>query len=211
MVLPSTLVKLLFRDHRAAFVKHMGANTDKLREFWRQFLARPLTRQWASRHPVLRNKSVADLVTTIPCATHTDAGPVTLTRSSNILSWSSMVGVGGEKVTKYIIASHLKVAESSVVDEPAWGKLLRDFDCLAEGVDGEGEPVAQEGRRKWRFCLLVFKSDEDVKANELGMCHFNAPEPCQDCWANDSNRPCTDLTHGAAWRATAHAGFEAPL
>ena len=49
------------------------------------------------------------------------------------------MGDGDEKVTKYLVLSHLTVDGN--VDEPSWRMLLADFDALASGVVG-GTAVA---------------------------------------------------------------------
>ena len=79
-------------------------------------------------------------------------------------------------------------------DRVAFERLLEDFDGLARGEGAGGEVVAPDGRRIWKFVLLVFKADEEVRANELGMPHFNSPECCSDCLANATTRPI----HGPA-------------
>ena len=97
--LPSTLVGMMHRDYPREFRLRFGADTAVLREFWRDFLARPQTRAWAQSHPFLANKGVADLVTTIPCTLHLDAGPCTKRQSCCCISWTSMLAQGGEKVS----------------------------------------------------------------------------------------------------------------
>ncbi len=205
MLLPSTVVKLLFREYPRDFKRLLGADTNKLRDFWTTFLARPRTREWAAAHPQLAGKSVGDLVSTIPCTVHADAGPCSKTQSCNCISWSSLLGSGGEKLTKFLAASYLK--RGNAPDGPAWQRFLADFEALATGTV-DGEAVAREGRKVWKLLLLLSKSDEEVKANEYGLAHFNAPECCPDCLANASTRPYTDLRAGAAWRPSQAMDFE---
>ena len=85
---------------------------------------RPRTRQWAEQHPHLRGKTPAELVCMVPCAVHTDAGPCSKTNSCNCISWSSMLGTGGEKLTKFLVCSYLK--HDNHGDAPGWGRLLQD-------------------------------------------------------------------------------------
>lgn len=40
MVLPSTVVRLLHRDYPRDFKRVLGADTNKLRDFWTNFLSR---------------------------------------------------------------------------------------------------------------------------------------------------------------------------
>eukprot|EP00959_Pyramimonas_sp_CCMP1952_P122280 2556364-Pyramimonas_sp.AAC.1 len=156
----------------------MGADSTKLRDFWTSFMNRPGTKEWASNHPFLKRKSVGDLVWTVPCSVHCDAGPVTKSKSANIVSWSSMVGFGGEKTSKFTVASYLK--SSNNTDAPLWRALLNDFDHLATGVVG-GTAVAGDDRKLIKFVLLVVKSDEEACSNEFGLPHFNSLTPCRDC------------------------------
>ena len=81
MALPSTIFRIMFRFYPRAWRIVFGCDVDWLREFWTQFLERAPTREWAARHPYLRNKTAADLVTTTPVVVHTDAGPATKKKS----------------------------------------------------------------------------------------------------------------------------------
>ena len=96
LVLPSTLVAMMFRHHPDEFKKCIGADSAKLRTFWSIFLQRPECRSWADAHPGLAGKSAGDLVTTIPCSIHADAGPATKSKSATCISWSSLVSEGLE-------------------------------------------------------------------------------------------------------------------
>ena len=108
MLLPSTLVKVLWKEYPTEFRRLLGAEMSKLRTFRESFCHRKRTRAWAAAHPHLRGKSPADLVTTVPCAMHSDAGPCTKVNSAYCISWSSMLGSGGEKVSKSLAASFVK-------------------------------------------------------------------------------------------------------
>ena len=77
----------------------------KLRSFWTEFYNRPDTRAWAEQHPSLAGRSVADLVCTIPCSLHCDAGPITKRKSATVVSWASLLADGPEKKTQYVIFS----------------------------------------------------------------------------------------------------------
>ena len=208
MLLPSTLVRLLFEHYPHEFRRRLVADTDKLRNFWAEFLSQPHTALWASRHPFLRGKTVGDLVCTVPCVVHSDAGPCTKRASCNVLSWSVLLSVGDEKLCKFVIASYLKKASGG--DEHAWARIVEDFDELATSVVG-GVAVANEGRTTWKCVMLLCKSDEEVKVNEFGMTSYNAPagEVCADCLCNDTTRPWTDLSRGWEWRRTAETSFGA--
>ena len=156
MVLPSSLVRLLHEHYPRDFKVLLGADPQKLREFWSSFLGRPRSARWAQRHPALRNKVAADLICTVPCVVHSDAGPCTKAKSTNCVSWSALLGSGGENSSKFLVCSCVKL--DSRGDSPSWERLLQDFAQLATGVvggkggTGQTEAVAlrlvsSEGRR----------------------------------------------------------------
>ena len=208
VLLPSTVLRIVNEEHPHEFSRIFGCDSEKLRAFWTNFLARPRTRAWAHQHPHLRRKTVGDLVCTSPCVVHSDAGPCSKTLSANIVSWSALLGSGGENTTKILVCSFLK--ENMLGDRPSWELLLRDFEASATGMV-DGRAVAQQGRKRWKFVLLIAKSDEEAHANEFGLVHYNSPENCGDCLANDSTRPFTDLRRESAWRPTADMEFPAWL
>ena len=113
LLLPSSLAGVLCNHYPREFRVRLGADTGRLRDFWTTFLARPATKAWADRHPYLAGKSAGDLVTSIPCTLHIDAGPYSKRLSCICISWSSLLSDGSEKVTKYLISSYLKADGSS--------------------------------------------------------------------------------------------------
>ena len=148
----------------------------------------------------------ADLVCTVPLAVHTDAGPCTKSLSCYCVSWSSILSVGPEKLTKFLICSYTK--EEGPAELRVWERLIQDFDALAAGRLAE-TPIAQEGRRTWRFILLVAKMDEEARCNDFGWAHYGAEQPCSERLCNRNDRPFTDLSAGAAWRETEGMAWEA--
>ena len=100
-VLPSSLARLLHEHYPRDFKVLLGADSQKLREFWSSFLERPRSARWAQRHPALRDKVAADLICTVPCVVHSDAGPCKKAKSTNCVSWSALLGSGGEKSSEF--------------------------------------------------------------------------------------------------------------
>ena len=144
MVLPRTLIRLLHREYPLEFERRLSADTDKLRQFWSGFLKNPITAEWASRHPFLKGKSLGELITTVPCTIHTDAGPCSKNSSCNCVSWSVLQPFGDEKVTKFLSYSYLKSVQGG--DTPSWNRLLADFDELGEGMGGGRRSQSLAGR-----------------------------------------------------------------
>ena len=110
MVLPSTLLRAIFREHPYDFRRMLGAEVTKLRSFWESVFARRRTKEWAAQHPHLKGKTPAELVTSVPCALHSDSGPCSKNSSDYCISFSGILGSGGEKVSKYLVASFIKDA-----------------------------------------------------------------------------------------------------
>ena len=107
MLLPSSLIKVVHAEYPREFVRRFGADSERLRSFWTDFLRRPRTRLWASRHPCLAGKAAADLVTSVPITLHEDSGPCGKNSSGAIISWSCLLSEGPEKLTQFIICSWL--------------------------------------------------------------------------------------------------------
>ena len=87
-----------------------------------------------------------------------------------------------------------------------WLLLLQDFNDMKFGrVAGEPVAKADADGNLWCFYVLFGKADLDCEANSWGCPHYNSHEMCSLCLANDSNRPFTDFSAGAAWRPSAAA------
>ena len=97
---PTEVVKQICKSH-TNFQKHLCPSRNACMQFWRDFLASESGVDYQRLHPHLRNKSIDDLATTIPCRVHEDAGPFTAVKSAVILSWSSLMGRGMDLETKY--------------------------------------------------------------------------------------------------------------
>lgn len=124
---------------------------------------------------------------------HEDAGPCSKNKSANCLSWSGLLGVGDEKITKFLYCSSIKTG--AYRDAFAWEHLLKDLEVLANGI--------MLGGHLWKFILLIAKADEETHVVAWGLPSYNAPdEVCSECLADRAHRPYTDLTASARWRPT---------
>ena len=70
------------------------------------------------------------------------------------------------EVTQFLCYSFLKGNPDA--DAEALQMLLADFDALATGLL-HGTPIARDGRKTWKFVLLVAKADEEARCNVSGL------------------------------------------
>ena len=192
-VLPSTWLRHIQVNSPRDFRLAVGANIARTREFWEEFLRTPDRRAWAAQHAFLRDKSVEDLLHTIPLALHEDSGPCSKKQSANCITFTSLLKSGPEKITHFLCATALK---GKTDDLKVWEVLLQDFEELArDGLrTGRGET--------WSFVLLVIQADEEVRANSFGLIHWGQGDDiCPECLANRTTMPYTDLRPNAAWRS----------
>ena len=205
MMLPSTYIKLLHDLYPNQFRQRLGATQSLVARFWVGFFSRPQNQDIVKRHPMLKNKVPADLATTLPCCVHQDAGPFSKTKSCDNVSFSSLLGDGDEKVTKYLNFTYIAKSDSKTRPTPcpiAWGRFLEDWDDLGTGLIGDTPIAKDEDGTMWCFILLFLKGDEENACNEWGMPHYGSEEVCGMCMANRVTRPFTDLRRVAAWRPT---------
>ena len=100
-ILPSEVIKLIARKPDK-FKMHIAPSREACKDFWRGFMSSPEGLEYASSHPVLAGKSLDELADFIPIRIHEDAGPFTKTGAGvNIINWSSLLGRGNEKETRY--------------------------------------------------------------------------------------------------------------
>jgi hypothetical protein len=186
---PTNLMSLMQRHYPREFRLRFGADTATVKSFWQMFFSSAKRTQWASEHEFLRGKTVGHLSQCIPITVHQDAGPVAKTKSADCISVSSLLAVGGEKVTKFLLATALADKDN---DWKVWGEILKDLDEAATvGVGG------------WKLVLLFAKADEEQRSIKWGLPSYNdAMEICSECLANRSHRPFTDLSAAAKWRPT---------
>ena len=117
---------------------------------------------------LLKHKSVDDIDHVVPLTVFTDESPFSLQKSCVVISFSSLLAQGHEKLTKYPCGSCVKQSGGQV-HIGAWDRLITDLLALTTGVVG-GSPVAvgDDGAVKG-FFLLFTKCDEKARCNELGM------------------------------------------
>jgi hypothetical protein len=156
---PTNLMSLMQRHYPREFRLRFGADTATVKSFWQMFFSSAKRTQWASEHEFLRGKTVGHLSQCIPITVHQDAGPVAKTKSADCISVSSLLAVGGEKVTKFLLATALADKDN---DWKVWGEILKDLDEAATvGVGG------------WKLVLLFAKADEEQRSIKWGLPSYN--------------------------------------
>ncbi len=93
----------------------------KLQKFWADLSSSPEGRDYRNIHPFLQGRPPAQLRFSLPCTLHEDAGTYSKTKSCNIVSWSSILGLGTEAEIKHPTFTHLKQAGEEV-PVPVWRK-----------------------------------------------------------------------------------------
>ena len=184
VIKPSAILQILHRSDPATFSRVMGADKSRLEAFWRNLFASPEGQQYKSIHPVLRNKTVEELSSTIPITLHEDAGPYAKGKSANSLSWQPLLGSGSDLEQNFLHHTEIKRSGAPCYCFPAWRHFFKEFDYLAEGTTVEGNIVAQDGDTVWKLVLLFGKGDCEVMQSWGIPNHGDADYVCGLCKAN---------------------------
>ena len=201
---PTVIFSLLHRSNREQFGRSFGAYRSKLKEFWAGLFSSVDGIELRNLHRFLRGRSPEDLSTSIPLMFHEDEGPFSKTKSTNLLSWGSIVSIGDELETRFVVSSNVSVKGIDAMESRAsWQEFFNEMDLLASGRDSKGEPLALDADGvSWAGILLFSQSDFEKHAS-WGLGNFpSADTPCQSCCANRLDVPLTDLRPNAAWRPT---------
>ena len=125
---PTNLIRMIHENYPREFRLRFGADVIKLRAFWNMFFCSPVRRAWATTHTYLTGKGPSDLERTIPIVVHQDAGPISKTQSADVISFSSMLSDGPEKITKFLIATCIHTPSNDV---QIWVGILQDLEIAA--------------------------------------------------------------------------------
>ena len=139
------------------FSRVLGADKSRLEAFWRNLFASPEGQAYKSLHPILRNKTVEELSSTIPVTLHEDAGPYAKGKSANSLSWQSLLGSGSDLEQNFLHHTEIKRSGAPCYCWPTCRHLFKEFDYVADGTTVEGDIVAQDGDTVWKVVLLFGK------------------------------------------------------
>jgi len=187
VILPADWLKWVSSTTKHKFVQKMGAEEGGLESWWQSLKDTKDGAELWSSHTHLRTKTPADLKYHLPVVLHEDAVPISKHQSAYVRSWSSILGMGKETDTKYMICSYLK----AVSDHPdrSWPLVLASFDELANPSPGT-----------WGVIVLFVTGDLDFVCNDLGLPHFNSNQHCALCCANVSDKPHNNDHNDARWR-----------
>eukprot|EP00974_Lingulodinium_polyedra_P050053 4813753-Lingulodinium_polyedra.AAC.2 len=172
------------------FVTHLGATPGGLEDWWAKLQSTPAGRDFWELHPWLRQRSPGDLKWHVPAMLFDDFGPVTSTRSTMARVWYSLVGVGSERETRFLLCTGMK---GGSLPDLSWPVIMNSFEQLSRPV-GAGD---------WGAVLLFVGCDLEYACNVLGLPHFNATgNCCADCMADTEGVPFNNFHGAAAWRDT---------
>ena len=205
ILLPSHMMHSIFSYNRDRFLMHFGANADSLSRFWGQLLSSDEGRELRQLHPYLKTvKSLDELRHTIPLVLHEDAGPFTIKKSTDLISWSALLGCGSDFTLKFGSFSYIKAAGMRKdCCAGAWQMFLDDSERLERGVLPDGSPFAfdPETGITWKATFLFGKGDGECLHLFWGLPGYtSSDECCGTCPANRSTRPHTDLRSTSPWR-----------
>jgi len=167
---------------------HLGAKPGGLEHWWSRFLERPAAREYWSLHPWLMGKKPKDLAFHVPLMLFDDAGPISKHQSTFARVWYSLLGVGAEKETRFLMATGLKTDRA----DRSWGPIMASLERLA----GPVEPGS------WGGVPLFMGADLEYACNVMKLKHYSAVQMCMHCEADKKDIPFHDFHGGAKWRST---------
>jgi len=217
---PHHLLHYYYKHFERSITISLGLCEVKCRKFWDGMWESEMGKELFREHPDLTGKTPPQLARSVPMAIHEDAGPYTKRKSMNVISVSSLLGVGTERKTKFPFAAHTKLAGTRVpTDDPAHALLIQSLGFLAAGVVPVPSPVRvppeppwepnslnEELAGKpimgnWSGISLFGKVDMEAATVGWGFPSYNAVEMCGWCRANRTDKPFTNLLDNAEWRA----------
>ncbi len=134
--LPSAMIGCIHDSYPQKFQEIFGIHGRNLGDFWATLRQDPWFESHVRTHGVLRHFNAAQWRRLVPLTVHEDAGPYTKKLSTNIVSFSSFFGAGGEKVSQFVVASYIKEGSPSIAEVGnLWDPILADSDnLLSTGV-----------------------------------------------------------------------------
>ena len=97
---PTTIFKMISKYPRQ-FKLQIAPSAESCKAFWRDLFSTPEGMELKRLHPQLRHRTLDELQYIAPLRMHEDQGPFSKSKGMNIISWSSLLGRGMEKTSKY--------------------------------------------------------------------------------------------------------------
>lgn len=142
MLSPHELFGEMCKKFPAQARLRLGCDRHRLRSFWAGFTRSVTGREIVQKHPHLRGRE-ADWDRLVPIVFHIDAAPFTKRKSVYTLSWTSVVGMGCETESVFLISTWIGRAVDHNAED-LWRCLRASCGCLAAFrygvVDYNGEP-----------------------------------------------------------------------
>ena len=190
VLLPHETLAWLQTAYPRMFSIHAGAKEGGVQDWWEGLRSSPSGQELWGLHPWLQRRTFQYLKFHVSLMLFDDAGPISNTSSSYVCVFYSLLGVGSDKQTRFLMATGLTGAH---VEDKSWAPLMESFEKLAE--------TKPEG--VWGGILLFFGADLEYVCNKLGLPHFNAAEDmCSLGLANTTTMPHNNYHDDAEWRGT---------
>ena len=168
---PSELFGHIAAHYPRSFRLRLGADPERLAEFWGNFYTQHVSdarQQFIQEHYYLKHREPSSLHHCIPLAVFEDAGPFSKSKSATCICVSSLLGIGDEKMCKFLVATCIHEAGD---DDMVWRLLLDDLENITiEHAVGE-----------WSFVVLFTKADEQQRSLGWGLPDYGGFEPCSEC------------------------------
>ena len=216
LLLPHEMFSMLYHKHRDQFqMRILGGSQSRIPEFWAGMGNHP----GYLDHPVRSRANHTEMC--VPLSIHSDGVPVsglgkTWSRSVDVWSWSSILGVGNTIATNFLIyilywKLIVKVQGMDLYHEfiqrLTWSLYwlwlgrwpTRNWKNEPMDYDLAGEPLAGG----YFGTLWVIRGDLEQMNKAFGLAHHSSSSPCSLCQANTTSTPWTDPNvEEAAWKGT---------
>ena len=213
VIRPHVLIQYYSSRYPKQIQTSFGVDPELLFKFWDGLWSRSGSEFLWQEHQHLRHKTPRELSCCIPASWFEDAGPYTKSASVQVVSLSSLMGIGSEIDCKLIMGVHLKTSgEQGLVptDDGAYKVLFESMDALASGVGPagplpideklQGKPLILIDGVSFGMICLFGKADGEQRVVGWRMPSLASLTPCTWCPCNRSDRPWTDLGPLAKWR-----------
>ena len=214
VMLPSDVLRALYTDYRTVFMEMLGQGP---KWFWDhvnnedpRLLGHPMCTELGWEN------------TCLPIVLHIDGAKYTNKDSMLVISWTLLQSSGNTWDTHFLVAAFPKSCRAVAAlhghdtMHSVWEYIKHDFNAVMSGTHAPlqanglewpegseqahyaGTPIAGG----YKGVVWNLTADWDALANELGMPHFNGPQPCWLCRADRADNNFRDVSAHAAWRNT---------